>query len=113
MLISVELQQMFDNDSKTLLDYDPQELDQVPFKATGSGAPSLSTPKGSGSGGFVENVFIHASQELFGITPETLVYVPGRYGAINAVLLCKNTVEKIALSLSQKNLVYNSMKWLP
>lgn len=69
---------MFDNDSKTLLDFDPQDLDVVPFSSVPSGSCKLSSPKGSGSGGYVENVFLHASQQLYGITPESLNYTPGR-----------------------------------
>jgi len=70
---------MFESDSKTLLDYDPQELDPVPFINSSEPTVKLSTPCGSGSGGFAENVFVYASQKLFGITPESLVYIPGRY----------------------------------
>lgn len=69
---------MFDNDSKTLLDFDPQELDVVPFSNVPSNSCKLSSPSGSGSGGFVENVFLDASQQLYGITPESLTYTPGR-----------------------------------
>ncbi|XP_059477314.1 cytosolic iron-sulfur assembly component 3 [Neocloeon triangulifer] len=78
VLTAVELQQMFDNDNKTLLDFDPEELDPIPYSSSYQIVDHLSTPKGSGSGGFTENVFIHASQRLFGVTPENLNYIPGR-----------------------------------
>lgn len=86
-LFAVELQQMFENDSKTLLDFDPQDLDVVPFSSQPAAACKLSSPRGSGSGGYVENVFIHASQQLYGITPESLVYTPGRSAEEKCCLL--------------------------
>ncbi|CAB3371688.1 Hypothetical predicted protein [Cloeon dipterum] len=78
VLTAVELQQMFENESKTLLDYDPIELDPIPFSNSTGAVEQLSTPRGSGSGGFAESVFVYASQQLFGITPDTLNYIPGR-----------------------------------
>ncbi|KAF4518457.1 hypothetical protein B566_EDAN002112 [Ephemera danica] len=76
VITAVELQQMLEMENRSLIDYEPEPLDPVPYLISSleNGTIQVSSPRGSGSGGYAENIFLYASQKLFGITPEQLQY---------------------------------------
>lgn len=103
--VLVELQQMLEKEDKTLLDFDPQPLDHIPYLPNVAvdasvASPQLSAPRGSASGGYTENIFMYASQHLFGITPDNLEYKSVRYSF--ATLYTRNIICSSALLILQK-----------
>jgi hypothetical protein len=72
---------MLEREDKSLLDFEPQPLDPVPYlpdAAVSRALQQVSAPRGSASGGYTENLFVYASQQLFGITPDELEYTTVR-----------------------------------
>ncbi|XP_045542876.1 probable cytosolic Fe-S cluster assembly factor CPIJ010948 [Papilio machaon] len=72
VVTAIELEQMLSNSGKSLCDVVEAELDAV----WGGEAeePGLRGHAGSGSGGFAHHVFLHAAEQLFGITDPPMVY---------------------------------------
>jgi iron only hydrogenase large subunit-like protein len=106
VITALELQQMLESEERTLLDYEPQPLDSVPYLPNSQQSEVvLATPKGSGSGGYAENIFIHASQQLFGVTPE-IEYKVGKNQDLQELVLEQDgkTLLKFAVANGFRNI---------
>ena len=72
---TVELEQMLDNTSKSLSDIEGSNLDW-PWD---SESPGIRSHIGSGSGGYADQIFLSAAEQLFGESKAPLVYRNLRY----------------------------------
>ncbi|NXV01931.1 NARFL factor, partial [Cettia cetti] len=66
-----EVLKLLEQEGVSLSDLDPAPLDTML-----GAAPELSTHRGGGSGGFLEHIFTHAAQQLFGIHVGSIHYKP-------------------------------------
>ncbi|NWT59971.1 NARFL factor, partial [Erythrocercus mccallii] len=66
-----EVLKLLEQEGVSLSDLDPAPLDTMP-----GAAEELSGHRGGGSGGFLEHIFTHAAQQLFGIHVGSIHYKP-------------------------------------
>ncbi|NXF78192.1 NARFL factor, partial [Sclerurus mexicanus] len=66
-----EVLNLLEQEGVTLSDVDPAPLDTMLSSAA---AEQLSSHSGGGSGGYLEHIYRHAAQELFGIQVDTIEY---------------------------------------
>ncbi|KAF4792030.1 Cytosolic Fe-S cluster assembly factor NARFL [Turdus rufiventris] len=67
-----EVLKLLEQEGVSLSDVDPAPLDTLLGSATGE----LCTHAGGGSGGYLEHIFIHSAQQLFGIHVDSIHYRP-------------------------------------
>ncbi|NXO99171.1 NARFL factor, partial [Certhia brachydactyla] len=81
-----EVLKLLEQEGVSLADVDPAPLDTL----LGGAAGELSTHPGGGSGGYLEHIFKHAAQELFGIHVSSIHYKPLRNKDFQEVTLEKD-----------------------
>ncbi|CAB3234712.1 unnamed protein product [Arctia plantaginis] len=89
VITSIELEQMLENNNKSLRDVPGMELDW-PWEALGEGSPLVRRHVGSGSGGYADQVFLYAAEQLFGEGNAQLTYKNLRNPDFREVVLQKD-----------------------
>ena len=102
VITSLEVEQMFEEKAVDFPGLAPHELDDF----FSSGKDELLNHSGGASGGYLENVFCYAAQELFGTTVENLMYKTLRNKDFQEVILEHEgkTVLKFALAYGFRNI---------
>ncbi|KFP84801.1 Cytosolic Fe-S cluster assembly factor NARFL, partial [Apaloderma vittatum] len=91
-----EVLKLLEQEGVSLSDVDPAPLDTM-FR---SAAEELTGHAGGGSGGYLEHVYKHAAQELFGIQVDTIQYKPLKNKDFQEVTLEKDGVVLLQFALA-------------
>ncbi|XP_049866783.1 probable cytosolic Fe-S cluster assembly factor GL21135 [Pectinophora gossypiella] len=98
VITAIELEQMLDSNSKSLSDVEGIELDW-PWSER-EGPTSVRRHIGSGSGGYADQVFLHAAHQLFGETDVPLTYRSLRNPDFREVTLEKDGKEVLRFAIA-------------
>ncbi|NWV79581.1 NARFL factor, partial [Dasyornis broadbenti] len=91
-----EVLKLLEQEGASLADVDPAPLDTM----LSSASEELSTHRGGGSGGYLEHIFRHAAQELFGIHVDTIHYKPLKNKDFQEVTLERDGVVLLQFALA-------------
>jgi len=98
VITTVEVEQMLSEDNLNL-----PELDTMPLDTLGSESiskTSIKTNRGSGSGGFTENLFIAAAKELFGEDVNGIQYKILKNSDFQELSLCQDGQTKLSFAIA-------------
>lgn len=90
VITSIEIEQMLDNEERSLVDAKPIPLDWPWFTTADTPPTSVWAHETSGSGGYADHIFKFAATELFGITPSEIEWKNLRNPDFKEVILEKD-----------------------
>ncbi|CAK1552643.1 unnamed protein product [Leptosia nina] len=97
VITAIELEQMLSNEEKSLADLECANLDW-PWEA--SDESGVWGHAGSGSGGYSDGVFMHAAEQLFGVTNPSMEYKNLRNPDFRVVSLDKDGKEVLKFAIA-------------